>query len=355
MSLIDLLQVIVAVILIYLVLSLLASEIQEMLASWLEFRAKNLRESIQILLGEVDDRGKLVPYENTLTQQIYQQPQIKSLNQSTSTFISQLPFLKPSKGPSYLTKEDFADAILEWLNTDPQITIQLTPQTSISALLTELNKIDNLTDQKGVKRLISIAKNTQVKYDQPILKDFRESLCQLFEKAEKRTSGAYKRNAKGVSFLIGLGLAIALNVDSFQIVDQLVKKPQLTLVYNQVAEQVFNQNNEGFNQLLENCFKNENNNPQDCEKQSKDFQKALTTTLDSLEESNINTVIGWSKTNDQSWITAILSTLSPSKMLGWIISGIAMAMGAPFWFDLLGKVINVRNAGKSTTEDKKVS
>jgi len=31
---------------------------------------------------------------------------------------------------------------------------------------------------------------------------------------------------------------------------------------------------------------------------------------------------------------------------GWVITAVAVAMGAPFWFDLLGKVMNVRNAGK---------
>lgn len=32
-------------------------------------------------------------------------------------------------------------------------------------------------------------------------------------------------------------------------------------------------------------------------------------------------------------------------LLGWLIAGIAISMGAPFWFDLLGKFVNVRNAG----------
>ncbi|HEY9616481.1 MAG TPA: hypothetical protein V6C64_06560, partial [Microcoleaceae cyanobacterium] len=41
-------------------------------------------------------------------------------------------------------------------------------------------------------------------------------------------------------------------------------------------------------------------------------------------------------------------------ILGWLLSGIAIAMGAPFWFDLLGKVMNVRNTGSkpaSVTSD----
>ncbi|EFA73985.1 hypothetical protein CRD_00907 [Raphidiopsis brookii D9] len=33
-------------------------------------------------------------------------------------------------------------------------------------------------------------------------------------------------------------------------------------------------------------------------------------------------------------------------IMGWLVSGFAIAMGAPFWFDLLGKVMNVRNTGK---------
>jgi hypothetical protein len=37
---------------------------------------------------------------------------------------------------------------------------------------------------------------------------------------------------------------------------------------------------------------------------------------------------------------------------GWFLSGIAIAMGAPFWFDLLGRLMNVRNTGsKPRTRD----
>lgn len=32
-------------------------------------------------------------------------------------------------------------------------------------------------------------------------------------------------------------------------------------------------------------------------------------------------------------------------LIGWIVSGLAISMGAPFWFDLLGKIMNVRNSG----------
>jgi hypothetical protein len=34
------------------------------------------------------------------------------------------------------------------------------------------------------------------------------------------------------------------------------------------------------------------------------------------------------------------------SILGWVISAIAISMGAPFWFDLLGNIMNVRNSGR---------
>jgi hypothetical protein len=39
----------------------------------------------------------------------------------------------------------------------------------------------------------------------------------------------------------------------------------------------------------------------------------------------------------------------PKVLFGWWISAIAISMGAPFWFDLLGRVMNVRNAGKPSS------
>ncbi len=30
---------------------------------------------------------------------------------------------------------------------------------------------------------------------------------------------------------------------------------------------------------------------------------------------------------------------------GWLLSALAITMGAPFWFDILNKFVNVRNAG----------
>src|SRR6185436_13947433 len=34
------------------------------------------------------------------------------------------------------------------------------------------------------------------------------------------------------------------------------------------------------------------------------------------------------------------------KIIGWLITSLAVSFGAPFWFDLLNKLVDVRGAGK---------
>ncbi len=48
-----------------------------------------------------------------------------------------------------------------------------------------------------------------------------------------------------------------------------------------------------------------------------------------------------------------------SHLPGWLLTALALSLGAPFWFDLLNKVVNVRhgiaNPGTKKDVDKPVS
>jgi len=39
--------------------------------------------------------------------------------------------------------------------------------------------------------------------------------------------------------------------------------------------------------------------------------------------------------------------------LGWLLTAMAISLGAPFWFDILNKVVTVRASGKAPEEKKK--
>ena len=40
-----------------------------------------------------------------------------------------------------------------------------------------------------------------------------------------------------------------------------------------------------------------------------------------------------------------LEKVSPLQVVGWLLTGAALTLGAPFWFDLLNKFVNLRGAG----------
>jgi hypothetical protein len=154
----------------------------------------------------------------------------------------------------------------------------------------------------------------------------RKEIENSFDGSMERAGGVYKRNAKGVAILIGITLAIAANADTFHIINRLSKDSLLREIIIDRATQIAPQPS----------------NPSGIDKVDPN---------EILKE--VELPIGWTKANVEQQINGtryringlpVFSVLS--MIAGWLVSGFAIAMGAPFWFDLLGKVMNVRNAGK---------
>ena len=41
------------------------------------------------------------------------------------------------------------------------------------------------------------------------------------------------------------------------------------------------------------------------------------------------------------------------RIIGWLLTLLAISLGARFWFDILNKIVNIRFAGKSPVEGSK--
>ena len=61
--------------------------------------------------------------------------------------------------------------------------------------------------------------------------------------------------------------------------------------------------------------------------------------------SAVSLPIGWSEFPKRDQL--------PIIFLGWLITAFAVSLGAPFWFDLLNKFMNIRSAGKAPDEKQK--
>lgn len=153
----------------------------------------------------------------------------------------------------------------------------------------------------------------QVQSVEDELYQFKSEVQIWFDRSMDRASGVYKRNAKGVAFLIGFFVALAVNADTLHIVSRLTTDSTLRDALAKKAEVTANigcpagQSTAGQLECLRTQINQSIPLPIGYDKANRDQQ---------AEESH-----GW--------------FFPPLKMiLGWLISGLAITMGAPFWFEL---------------------
>ncbi|MEB3341613.1 hypothetical protein [Okeania sp.] len=151
---------------------------------------------------------------------------------------------------------------------------------------------------------------------------FQVEIEKWFDNSMERATGVYKRNARGVAFLIGFTIAIAANVDTLNIIDHLSKDTLMRATISNYSEELVSQANDNLN-----------------EEELQKVQSQVNLALDNLE-----LPIGWSQDNNNKTSESQLSIylVGLKKLLGWIISGIAISMGANFWFNLLKKIFELK-------------
>ena len=164
------------------------------------------------------------------------------------------------------------------------------------------------------------------------LLEFQKGMADWFDQSMVRASGTYKRNAKGISFLLGLIVAVLGNVDTINMVDRLYKNQSLSGTLNQLADQVVNNNSQSIANL------NTANTVQEKNAAIQPIKDDINVVIDQIAAFPI----GWTLPRD----TNISPLAWISRLFGWFVSAIALSMGAPFWFELLNKFINVRNTGQ---------
>jgi hypothetical protein len=167
----------------------------------------------------------------------------------------------------------------------------------------------------------------------------QQGIATWFDDSMDRLSGAYKRKMKWIAMLIGLLVAIAFNADSFNVATTLWNDPDRRASTIAIATEV--------------AKKDPSQQPVQT-----DLNKAVTDTEKMLR----SLPIGWScpapgpGKEFHYWTCAEyeFSKLTLVQFLGWILTAAALSLGAPFWFDLLNQFINLRGTGtKPAREDQK--
>lgn len=263
------------------------------------------------------------------------------------------------------------------------------------------------------------------------LDQFREEVSAWFDRSMSRASGVYKRNAKLVAIVIGILIALIINIDTFHIISRLSVDEDLRQAITQNAGGV-PQSPAGVSQasnpadlralvqktapVLEQVALPIQWTPTNLRQQfGCSVPQAQTGTSNPAAANPVSSPTatpsdnpattppqpnpsppateGGNPRSDQTGVVtaniqewqqfyrdclpqshpdqkpsteppnpiAIVSEVAlkrpwsiPRMAMGWLISGLAISMGAPFWFDLLSKIMNVRNTGSrpASTTDK---
>jgi len=298
------LDIAIGVAFVFLLLSLIASTLNEIILSFLNMRGKELLCGLKTLLDDDDGTG--------LVKDLYNHGQIFGL------FKGDFNPKKTGNLPSYIPSENFVMALLdvvpEAVSKEP--VVETRTAASLDSLRKAAQKLaeDAKTEKVG-KPLVSMI---DVAGDD--IGKLKKSLENWFNSAMDRVSGWYKYRTQWMLFGIGLVLAATLNADTIRIVKQLSRDPTLRQSIVAAAQSAKPSDNKGGESIKDQ------------------IQQAQT------EISNIQSIgipLGWAGTPRPSSYGEWLQVSG-----GWLLTAIAISLGAPFWFDMLNKIIVVRSTVK---------
>jgi ElaB/YqjD/DUF883 family membrane-anchored ribosome-binding protein len=322
MNIAVLLEVGIGLIFIWVLLSLITSAILDWVSQVFKWRADMLMQAIGNLLTGKDMLSD--PVTRQLVEYFYNQPLIKGLHSNGGKRL-----------PSQIPSKQFASAIFDVIiraGTDDSPANRTRP--AFERLQESLNAIRNLSQAEGGEAfnatkaslsnlaqtldalLVDVTRKAE-EADHAIT-EARDRVEEWFNDAMDRVGGAYKRRAQIASLVVGITLATAINADALSIADTLWRQPIIREVLVSQAESF---------QLPEG--------------QTAPSTQQIVDSYNDLQ--GLSVPLGWSA-DSQPINTAGGWVL---KVTGILLSGIAAAQGAPFWFDMMRKLISLRSGSSS--------
>lgn len=392
------LDVIIGLVFIYLLYSLLITILQEIIAHQFSYRAKFLEKAIMRML-EDDEKVKtgiryylrhffrINPLNDTqkkgyqFLKHFYDHPLVK--------YLGEKPHLSK---PSYLHRASFSKVIIDLLrgkNVQPGEEIRSRIQNTLAT--GNINPGVNITNadsgQVTIKPQTLEFLNSMWADSQGDVQRFVELLENWFDETMERTTGWYKKYIQKIAFFIGLLVAIIFNVDTLAIIKKLEKDPKLREQVVQLADAFVKEHPDLEQELKKNKEEKlkelRDSRPDTTYEQLPDSEeKKLDSAFEQLkkrgeylqnEASNlvqtdikkINNLLGIGydpinkdlcKENNRicNLFCSVCTIFTFQRILGWLLTALALSLGAPFWFDLLNKLMKLRTSvsPSSSVQDK---
>lgn len=306
------LDVALGLVFVYFLLAVVASAINEAVASAFRWRAQELERGLWMLLQNPEVATEGLESLRKLKNHPLIRPMLHPKNKATAAaeppLVDGLP--KTSRKtdlPSYIPSRTFATALLGL----EQEAVSATQGVDLGQELRKVNEsigaIPSTEVRKALTGLLASAQGDVVR--------FRHGVEQWYDDHMERVSGWYRRRVQRLLWLLAFVIAFTINADTLQIAKRLWTDPATrTAVAAQAAKA-----------------------------SRADASKALGT---------LPVPLGWhlaSARHDPQgfpfYRKPSMAWALLSKLIGLTLTAIAITFGAPFWFDTLSKLARLRNSG----------
>jgi len=268
----------IGMIFIYLLMSLLCSAVQELVSSLFKLRAKNLQQGIDSLLQD--------PNATFFAHEFHLHPLIDQLAPA-------------GKYPSYIPASHFSAVVMDILEKN----CEEDPFRDITAA------VATLPDGQMKQCMRIMASRCKGESDA-----FVNELEQWFDHGMDRASGWYKRKSQMLMLPIAIGLAIAMNVDSIQLAQN--------LWHDTAQRQAI--------VAMASHYPKADHSVQPLPVDAQVVKQKI---------DQLSLPIGWDMKK------TLCESVHYLTIVGWLITGCFVSLGAPFWFNALGKALSLRAAG----------
>jgi hypothetical protein len=307
------LDLVIGLVFIYFLLSLLCATVQEVIANLRDQRFRVLEKWILTNFRE-----------NAFGRQILNHAVIRGLSLSGK--------------PSYIPSGKFALAVLDMVHSQAHGDRPF----DINSLNEALGKTWLIPPalRRFLQQSVAEANGEVAKV--------RADLAQWFDESMERVGGTYKKWTQKIIILISAVVVALFNADSVQLVRYLHHHPTEARRLADEAARLVEENRYG--ELAAQA----RSAPDDSSRRSaEEALQSIERHVRQMKQISAELYatglpIGWKgwPDNAREWL---------EKLAGLLFTTLAVSLGAPFWFEVLNKLVNLRNAGKKPESQNKPS
>lgn len=324
---------------VYLIFSLCVTALNESIAAALSSRARWLRKGITALLTPGGgDRPATARVDA-----VYQSPFISALGQGA------WKTLQPRFAPSYIPAWTLVQGMLDAAGQGAAGALGTVAEVQAA--------VDRLPDRSPIKTVLEDLV-PQAGGDLAKLKTLVEAWFKTFE---DQVTAWYRQKTQYMLVLLSLGVAVVMNIDTLAMVRLLSQDAKASAALAALATRTAGGEEKALSlapyqaaaQALAAARAQgvTGDGLAELEKKLGDELAAIDASVRSASAALVATglPLGWQPREFETYWPQALGSGLP-KTLGLLLSALALSLGAPFWFDLLQKLVSIRSVGKNMLE-----